>query len=182
MSPVWPTPELFQPGLPLILSIGMESMVGRSARLSSFTAASAAWPSANRAYLIPFSIDAPFKVARVFAYNGGTASGNFDIGVYDRYGGLITSIGSTAQSGTSSIQQVSIGSPPTLEPGIYCMAISRSNTTATNFRAAAPQNILTAAGMRQRDSSVPLPSTFDSFASMATDYLPVFGIASVDVI
>jgi hypothetical protein len=182
MSVVWPTPELFQPGLPLILSIGMESMVGRSARLSSFTAASAAWPAANRGYIIPFSIDAPFVIRRVFAYNGSTVAGNLDIGVYDRYGGLITSIGSTAQSGASAIQQVALGSPVTLSPGVYAMAMASSSTSATYFRAATPQNILTAAGMRQRDSSLPLPSSFSSFVSMATDHLPVFGLASVSVL
>jgi hypothetical protein len=182
MSPIWPTPTLTQRAAPVLLSIGMASMVGNSARLTSFTAASASWPAADRAYLVPFSLDFPFTVRRVLAYNGSTVAGNFDIGVYDRYGSLIFNIGSTAQSGASVIQQVALGSPIELPPGIYGMAISRSSTSATNFRAAVPQNLLTAAGMRQRDSSLPLPSTFSGFGSMATDHLPVFGIASVDVI
>ncbi len=181
MSPVWPTRELVQPTVPVLLSIGMASMVGNSARLSSFTAGSAAWPAANRGYGIPFSLDKPYEVRRALLYNGATVSGNFDIGVLDRYGDRITSIGSTAQAGVSSIQQVAFGSPVTLDPGVYILALGINNTTATVFRTATPAALLSMAGMRQFDS-FPIPATAPALAAMATDYLPVFGIASVDVI
>ena len=66
--------------------------------------ASATWPSANLAIACPIYIDSYGTVVKLWTANGATASGNFDIGLYDESFNKLVSIGATAQSGTSTIQ------------------------------------------------------------------------------
>lgn len=105
-------------------SIGQES--GRS--VGSSSAASAAWPSANLAILVPFRLPAPLLVQRLFLLNGATASGNVDIGIYDVAGTRLLSTGSTAQSGTSAVQSVDVTDTP-LAAGVFYLALATADPT-----------------------------------------------------
>jgi hypothetical protein len=143
---------------------------------------SAAWPSANRAIFIPLYLSAPFVVATAFWANGGTASGNIDVGVYDVAGTRLGSIGTTAQSGTSTVQSASLALA--LAPGVYFLAIAMDNTTGT-VRAINIGNtsllLMEVCGIQQMASAFVLPSTA-TFANPASAFIPFIGLTSGTVI
>lgn len=137
--------------------------------------ASATWPTANKAFYIPFVLRQPVLVSNLFVINGTTASGNLDIGIYAQDGTQITHTGSTAQSGTSAIQTVSI-TPVIIGPGVYYMALSMNGTTGTTFRLAPTSaTMLSAFGIFQQTTSFPLPSSA-TFATASQTYIPLFGL------
>ena len=137
-----------------------------------------AWPSANRALFVPIWLPAPFLLKSMFAVNGTTATGNIDLGVYGVDGSLIASKGSTAQSGTSTLQILSLTTPIILSPGRYFMAISASSTSATFIGRTPTTQILRRFGLLQAASQVPL-ATGPTFATAASAVLPHFGIAQI---
>lgn len=133
--------------------------------------AGAAWPVANKALFIPFYIHRPVTVRQVAWQNGTTVSGNVDVGVYDTSGSLLASLGSTAQTGTSSPQIGNIADTA-LTPGGYFMAMAVDNTTGLFFRCSSiPAQLMQAAGIQEATTSFPLPSTA-TFANPAAAYVP----------
>lgn len=165
------------PPAPVMSSVGLNSM-GAVVLNSGLTSASTAWPAAARTIYVPLVIDRTVTVLQMFAYNGATASGNTDIGIYDFGGTRLVSIGATAQSGTSAIQLFNI-TDTVLVPGQYWMAMSNSGTTGTYFRAALGVTVLGMAGASQDASS--LPSSM-SFTAPASAYLPIFGAVAASTI
>lgn len=140
--------------------------------------ASGAWPSANRAYYVPFSLRANTLVLKMFVANGSTASGNFDVGIYDTTGTKIVSSGSTAQSGTSTLQVVDI-TDTLLGPGKYYMALAMDGTTGTaqKFTMVAQNNI----GTYLQATAFALPATA-TLGNNNTTYLPMFGFSTVTTV
>lgn len=137
------------------------------------------WPSNNRAYAIPFDLDAPCPdILGGFCWNGDNATGNHDIAVYDNAFVRLASIGSTARSGTATIQSTAFSSALDLEPGRYYMALVLSSTTGTVVRATTDSNHLKNLGVKQMDSALPLPDPFVPVA-MASSFLPMFGLYRV---
>jgi hypothetical protein len=130
------------------------------------------WPTANRAIFLPFEIYQPYTVVKMSITNGATASGNFDIGIYDYKGNRRVSSGSTAQTGTATPQTVDI-TDTLLLPGLYYMALVFDNTTGTvaNWAAGSGSDGQTLAndglGLFMQDTAFPLPdpATFAAFAS-----------------
>jgi hypothetical protein len=145
---------------------------------SAGNGASTAWPSANRAIYVPFYLPASFTLASMFSYNGATATGNIDLGVYGVDGTLIASKGATAQSGTSTLQILTMASLILLPPGRYYMAMSASSTSSTVF--ARTPNVATQQrmGILQAASQNPL-ATGPTLATVASSFLPFFGIAQI---
>jgi hypothetical protein len=138
---------------------------------------STAWPAANRGLFVPIWIPAPFVLASFFCVNGATAAGNIDMGLYSPDGGLVVSVGSTAQSGTSTLQILTVG-PVVVPPGRYFMAISASSTSATFVSRVPTVSIEQRLGMLQAASQVPL-ANLPTFATCASSYLPHFGISQL---
>jgi hypothetical protein len=138
--------------------------------------ASAAWPSANRAIFVPFEVPVARRVYGLWCNNGGTANGNVDIGIYDLDGNRLVSTGSTAQTGTSVIQLISV--TLNLSPGTYMIALALSSATGTTTRFSVPSvQAMQAHGVRTVDTAFPLPSTVTFVAtSVPTAYIPAFGI------
>lgn len=87
---------------------------------------STAWPAANLAIFVPVRVPVPVTVYKMVVAAGSTASGNFDVGIYDIGGNKLVSSGSTAKS--SSNEQVLDVTDTYLGEGIYYMALSASNT------------------------------------------------------
>jgi len=144
--------------------------------------ASVAYPTSNDAYLFPFRLGADFTVAKLWWFNGATASGNVDCGIYDANFNLKTSAGSTAQSGTNAVQSVDI-TDYVLKKGLYYLAIAMDNTTGTLFavNGTNPTILTKTAGSVQMASAFALPSTITPAAN--TDgYIPLFGLTSRTVI
>jgi hypothetical protein len=68
---------------------------------NGINAVSTAWPSANLAIFIPIRVPSPVMVCKLAMGAGATAAGNFDMGIYDRFGNLLVSSGATAKSATT---------------------------------------------------------------------------------
>ena len=140
--------------------------------------ASAVWPTANKAFYFPFGLPFRFNVRRMFVANGGTVSGNFDIGIYTLDGKRIYASGSTAQAGTTALQYVSLSTELILPPDAYYLALAFDNTTATTQRnAAAGINGVRAMGVLQETSAFALPASMTP-AAVSAVYVPLFGITS----
>lgn len=90
--------------------------------------ASQTWTTANQARYYPMTLPFPYVVRRVWWVNGSSASGNRDFGIYSIGGARIFSTGSTAASGASVPQWVTV-TPFLLPPGDYYFAFNSSDTT-----------------------------------------------------
>ncbi len=159
-------------------SIG-ESLAAMGKRISG--SGSVAYIASNTALFIPFVLTKQITVVILFSVNGAAVSGNIDMGIYDAIGTRIVSKGSTAQSGTNTLQTFDI-TDTTIGPGKFYLAVAIDNTTATLFANAAA-NISSAAstGMCEMANAFALPATA-TFATVTTTYLPVIGLSTRAVI
>ncbi len=177
-------PSLSTPPVVTITPYHEESM-GRflAASNTSFTASgtSAVWPSANLALFFPFTVAEPTLVRRMFVYNGATASGQTDVGIYTTDGARITSAGANAlallQVGVSVMQYFDIADV-TLMPGDYFLAISKNDTTGTVFRAGPVLALVRANGVLHMATAHPLPATATFAAPTLTGNIPLFGLTT----
>lgn len=110
------------------------SKIGLGVNLAAWAVAaptSLAWQSANTALFFPIEIEESVTVVKLWWINGGVASGNVDIGIYDATTlARKVSIGSTAQGTISVIQEVDVADT-VLAAGRYYIAIVLDNTTGT---------------------------------------------------
>lgn len=151
--------------------------VGPDAASAVAGLASGSWPSANRAIYIPLDILEPTTIVKIGWVNGGTASGNVDLGIYRASDlALIVSTGSTAQGTISVAQEVNIADT-TLGVGEYLIGFAVDNTTATFARSGVDVRSLRMAGITQQASAFPLPSTAVP-AAAASSYLPLVTLAT----
>jgi hypothetical protein len=156
--------------------------------LSSGAPASATGTTLQVRY-VPFRIQSPYLITTFWWINGATVTGstNVDAGIYNVDSDFkpltkLTSTGNTVQSGTSSLQQVNLGSSYLLNPGMYYMALVWNQGTTTFYRKASNFNTLKSLGhMQETVGSVPLPATAAPVVLTAT-YTPIFGIASTTTI
>lgn len=178
----WPTVE-FDPLVTIhtwsleALGAGIHGMVADPAfsRLTACT--SAAYVASNRAILIPCQVGKRTVFKRLFCLNGGTVSGNVDVGVYDERFTRRASAGSTAQAGTNAVQYFDVADF-VLGPGRYYLAVALDNATGTLFRNASPNvTQLRLLGMAQQASAFPLPNPI-VLAAFATVYIPVIGMTT----
>lgn len=141
-------------------------------------ASSTAWPAANRAIAYPFVLTNTATVLKMWVHNGATVNGNFDIGIYDEDWVRKVSSGSTAQAGTSVLQEVDVANTA-LSAGRYYMALCFDGTTATTQASSISAGLgvsgLKALGWAQQAvGAVTLPDPFVP-AVVASNYCPLFG-------
>lgn len=136
--------------------------------------ASASWPVANTAYFVPFVLSRAITIAQMFCLNGTAVSGNVDVGIYSADGARLVSSGSTAQSGTSTIQLFDIADT-TIGPGQFYLAMVMDNTTGTHGRfAPAASAVGRALGVLEMASAFPLSATV-TFAALSSASIPMVG-------
>jgi hypothetical protein len=136
----------------------------------------AATVGANVAYCMRIQVEAPITVATLSIVNGGTISGNVDVGIYRSDGTTLTrlvSAGSTAQAGVSAIQTFNT-TDVDLFPGFeYYLVFSIDNTTGILLRATTSS---AASLMSKRvvafNTSFPLPSTLTISSGVASTNMP----------
>lgn len=157
----------------LILSTASPHSIGAALQAMGFAGVVGTWPTANLAFYIPISVHSTLTVVKMFIENGGTASGNVDLGIYDAGGTRLVSTGSTAQSGTSAIQEFDI-TDTTLTPGLYYLAMAIDNTTATLQRWSVTTALAKAIGVCTQASAFALPSSA-TFATPSSGNLPFIG-------
>jgi hypothetical protein len=131
---------------------------------------SVVWPTANLAVWVPVMVHRPVTVYGFTWYNGATVSGNFDCGIFDWNFNRVASLGSTAQSGTSAAQSAALGTPASLNPGVYCLAAAADNATAAyEMRASLDAQTSGLTGCGQMASAFVLPSSLVWAAPVAFD-------------
>lgn len=146
------------------------------------TIASAAWPTANLIIYVPIFIPWPYPVARVFWHNGTAAGSNWAMGIYSDQATAIYRTPSTAGATNSVPQYVTVGAgtPLTLQPGGYLLALVCDATTAN--RALGTSSYVAryekSAGMVQEAGSTTLPATATP-ATMSASWLPYCGITQL---
>lgn len=139
--------------------------------------ASATWTSANLGIFVPLWLPFRYVPLRAFWVNGSSAGGNWDIGVFSSDLVKLWSSGSTAGSGASAPQYVTISPSLVLDPGQYYLGLAHDSTTAN--RAFASSSALAAyprmSGVLQAASQVPLTSAPTAATSTAI-ITPLMGL------
>ena len=136
----------------------------------------AAYPTANTAIYIPFRTSVPLIATAMYVQNGGTLSGNLDLGIYTANGTRLVSSGSTAQSGTNTLQVVDI-TDTLIGSGLFYMAIAVDNTTATVGKIAITAPLGRVVGLAQQATAFALPATA-TFAVFTQALCPNIGITT----
>jgi hypothetical protein len=158
----------------IVTSAGGTDSLGPMLNAMGIALAAAAYPETNRAMFVPVSVQAPLTVVKLFTLNGATASGNVDVGIYDAGGVRLVSSGSTAQAGTSVIQEFNI-TDTLLLPGLYYLAIAADNTTGTFEVWSANAAILRSLGILMQLTAFPLPATATFALYAGTTRVPFVG-------
>jgi hypothetical protein len=144
------------------------------------TLASAVFPTANKVLYIPFRIPTPVKVLQLYVVNGGTVSGNVDIGIYSRDGTKIVSSGSTAQASINVRQLFNI-TDTLLGRGVFYLGLTLSNTTGTFSRSAIPLGVLQLMGcLTETTGGFGLPANA-TFGTYVDAYFPQCGLLAQSV-
>lgn len=161
----YPT-NIYNP-LPLLSTVSPQS-IGTQLResQSSLSTASKSYPTANKAFFYPFVLKTPILVKMMFVANGTNASQTRDIGIYDKNGTRIVSAGSTAGSGTSTLQTFDV-TDTTIGPGLFYFAFVSSGTTNSFLSINCSVVIQQMMGMFEMASAFPLPATA-TFATPTT--------------
>jgi len=165
---------------PVVISPASPGVLGEDLGGMGFTPGSSAWPTSNKAIFIQFPVYYPVTVYKMFVENGTSVSGNIDVGIYDRGGARIVSKGSTAQSGTSAIQEFNI-TDTVLNPGLYYLAVAMDNTTGHLQRWGSNSVINRGMACMEATSSFALPSSV-TFAGITASYIPYIAAALRTVI
>jgi hypothetical protein len=165
----------------LVISTASFASLGIEQRCAAVGAASATWPTANKAIFVPFILARSFTVVQIGFFNGSAVSGNVDVGIYDEAGTRLVSSGSTAQSGTDAVQAFNT-TDITLGPGRYYMAAAMDNTTGTNTSAAVTAPKPSMYGVMSQTSAFALPSTATFVIDVAGAYVPHMCICAETVL
>lgn len=138
------------------------------------TPASAAYPLANLALYVPFSVSEAVTAYEGWVTTGLTAGGNFDIGIYSAAGSRLTSAGATART-ASAINNTTTMTDQVLSPGVwYYMAFAASGVD--NYIAGtSAAGLWEAQGVLESTTSYVLPSG-PTLSRTTRAYMPDFGL------
>lgn len=166
---------------PVVISSATPQSLGEAMCSIGQATSGAAWPAANRAYYIPVSIFSVVTIVKMFVINGGTASGNIDVGIYDSGGARLVSSGTTAQTGTAVVQEFNI-TDTILRPGLYYLACAMDNNTGTLEIWNPAAGIIRAFGICEQSSAFVLPATATIGAITSTTRIPFIGATQRTVV
>lgn len=145
---------------------------------------SAAWPTNNQAYLIPFLVSGPVTIVELF-FHAGTSPGtaNYDLGIYNDAFKLLGSLGATASvNTTNAILPVGGGAlttPVTMSRGRYYLAMSAAATSITVLAAAPGNQVCRSLGMQQMASGHVLPATFTPASMGTANFIPMVCMSTI---
>jgi hypothetical protein len=167
------TPVLYRPTSLFVSPLSFEGLGMEMRHIQTASTTSTAWGSATLAVYVPIICPGPFTVAKFWTYNGGTASGNTDVGLYDQNGNRLLNTGGTLQSGTSTLQEFDV-TDTRFPAGRYYLALANSSATATfHCFTASSDDAAIISGLAQ-EASATLPATA-TFAAYAQTFIPLFG-------
>lgn len=136
--------------------------------------AAAAWPAANLALFVPFRLAVPVTIYKMVIGAGTTATGNFDVGIYDSDGDRIVSSGTTGKG--ASTEHVLDITDTQVGPGLYYLAMSADGTNnyamvLPSGSAPVPVQKARLAGVLQAGGSFVLPAT-STLAATTSSLIP----------
>lgn len=137
-------------------------------------AALTAWPLANLALFVPFTLDEAVTIKRILAITYSTA-GAVDVGIYNADGARLVSSGSTAVTNVILCRNFDIADT-LLEAGRYYLAMASDATTFQAVRAApfsTGSNMQL--GVREQTAAFPLPASATFADNTTRAYIPVIG-------
>lgn len=121
--------------------------------------ATGAWPVANQAIYIPFSMPHQYPVRRLLWANGSAAGGEWNAGIMTKGHELLTSTGKVAGAGNSAIQYAAC-TDILLEPGSYIFALAHSAVTANQANSLAITALQgRVGGLTQEAAALTLPNS-----------------------
>jgi len=162
-----------------LISTASPESLGPEIAAFGLTNAGTTWPSANLAIYIPFVLQSPITVVKMFVLNDDAVSGNIDVGIYNTDGTRLVSSGSTTHADTNAMQVFDV-TDTTLAAGYYFFACALDNTTGKLSRWPVPSDRERAMGIHVQTSAFALPSTA-TFAAATGDDAPMIGL-SVDTV
>lgn len=131
------------------------------------------WGTQYRAIYVPIRVPRRVVVRKLGYANTSTATGNYDIGLYDAAGTRLVSSGSTAKT-TSAATITYDMTDTTIGPGLYYLALNNDTTTDTfiaqldNVPTPAARGILT-----ETLGSVTLPATATWIVDQTLGFIPI---------
>lgn len=169
--------------MPLVIH-PFQSHTTNEAAITSLAATTASSTlSSSNIVLYQVVVTEPYRVRRFWWQNGVTVNGNVDVGVFAEDGTRIASTGSTAQSGSSTMQQVSADF--TLGIGRYWIGLASTSSTGTFAgKTGTGVNMLSvrdASGLAMHvtvGTAVPIPSSIVIGSNLGFT-IPSFGIARI---
>ena len=143
------------------------------------------WPTANKAFYMPFRLSTPITVAQLWWHNGtkvGTPNVDAGIYAYGADGGMrrIVSTGSTAQ-GTSSVVQAVNVTDFYLAPGLYAFALVMDANSSGMMNSGTDSRIGRLMSVSVQTSAFALPVTATP-TIYDTSYLPQCGLTAAAVL
>lgn len=109
-----------------------------------------AYPSANKAFFIPFRVPKIVTAYQIVVGNGTTSGNNIDAGIYDEFGNRLVRAGSTAR-GAGSEQVLNIADTVLL-PGMYYMAYAHNSTNNVVGFSSSQAGLIKALGVKEMAS------------------------------
>lgn len=165
---------------PVISPASRHSMTAGMSLVALSTVGSGTNPfSANEMLAFPFVLNADTSVNKVFWLNGSAASSNCSVAIYNADFVLLGQTASTAQSGASVPQSVSLACK--LSPGLYYAALAHDSATTNRLfrwsQATTGVGVWKMAGCWRQASITlgSLPSTATPVAYTSVGF-PVFGL------
>jgi hypothetical protein len=172
----FPWPNLENPYVSTFTTASVPFSTAQVAELTIVNYALAAWPLANRAFYIPFTLDQSALLQQVFWENGGVA-GNTCVAVYDvtTKARLVTT-GSTANAG-ATVQIVNITDTLLTAGCYYAGMVVDTVTTETVWSSLANAAMLRCCGCAQETlGSAVMPATATP-VSQISGFLPMIGLS-----
>jgi len=169
------------PVTPTHIATSSRYMIGSTAgRAGAYAAGTSQVWTVNAAIFIPLCVPWLYNVRRIFWTNGGSPSGNSDIGIYSASGSRLWSSGSTACSGGGVPQYITPSPDILLHPGVnYYLAFAHDVAGASNITGSGSATWGRMWGLLQQTSGFPLPSQA-TFVAYGTLPVPLIGITNTD--
>lgn len=172
-------PPMFNRPGEIVISTWTRQSLGVPLIALGQSAAGQGYIAANLVLYIPFHVPEATILTKLFWVNGNAVTGNLDIGLYQTDGTLLVSSGTTAQTGTNTIQITDI-TDTAIARGTYYFGIVGDTTGATQklFAALPAVGIMQALGILEQ-ASVTLPLATNAspatFAAVSHAFVPIIG-------
>lgn len=132
---------------------------------------SAAWPGSGVAIGWPFRVHKSFTINQISWRSGNSPSGNFDAGVYDKYGNRIVATGSVSCGLSTNAIVASDITDTTLGRGYYYAVLSMDGTQPTGCHNSTAVSARAAGAVMVASGAFSLPSTL-TFVTTTSGVIP----------